>query len=343
MMMDVVLLTPNQEKDWQRFVDDSPQASLTHALGWRNVVEKTYHHLPYYFMAVERESVRGVLPLFLIRSRIFGRFLATAPYLSYGGLLADEEEVARALVEAAKELAREKEASYVEFRGLENVGHGLRLKEKYCTYFLPLNPNPDVVWGRMRRWTRWAVRKAVKSGLTVEWGAHLVAELAEVLSRVTRDLGTPFHGVPFYRNILQEFPQSAEIFMVRHGKGFIGGGLTVTFQGTLAWVYGGCLKAYRDMATMSLLTWEIVRNGCENGIKHFDFGRSQWDSGTALFKQQWGARPCPLFYEYYLPVGSNLPDQDPTNPRFRLAITFWKRLPIFAARMLGPLIIRDIP
>src|SRR5882724_8480982 len=89
----------------------SPQASLTHALGWRNVVEKTYHHLPYHLMAVERESVRGVLPLFLIRSRIFGRFLATAPYLSYGGLLADEEEVARALVEAAKELAREKEGS----------------------------------------------------------------------------------------------------------------------------------------------------------------------------------------------------------------------------------------
>jgi serine/alanine adding enzyme len=97
------------------------------------------------------------------------------------------------------------------------------------------------------------------------------------------------------------------------------------------------------MATMSLLTWEIIRNGCEKGFKYFDFGRSRWDSGTALFKRQWGAQPSPLFYEYYLPGGGSLPDQDPTNPKFRLAIALWKRLPVFAAKALGPFIVRDIP
>jgi hypothetical protein len=51
----------------------------------------------------------------------------------------------------------------------------------------------------------------------------------------------------------------------------------------------------------------------------------------------------PLFYEYHLAAGESLPNVDPTNPSFRWAIALWKRLPVFAAKALGPLIIRDIP
>jgi serine/alanine adding enzyme len=341
--MHVVRLTPDREKDWQRFVEDFPQISLAHTLGWRNVVEKTYHHVPFYLMATDGPKIAGILPLFLIRSPFFGRLLATAPYLSYGGLLAKDTSTAGTLVNGARELAIEERAKYVEIRGLHKVDPSLQFKGKYCTYLLPLDPDPEVVWTRLEKRARTAVRKAMKSGLAVECGTHLVRDLVEVLCRLMRDLGTPFHGELFYRNILEAFSGCAEIFMVRYRDGFIGGGITVSFKETLAWVYGGCLKAYRDTAAMNLLTWEIIRYGCKRGSAYLDFGRSQWDSGTALFKRQWGARPFPLFYEYCLPVGTNLPDQDPTNPRFRLAITLWKRLPIFAARTLGPLIIRDIP
>jgi FemAB-related protein (PEP-CTERM system-associated) len=341
--MDVILLSEDRLEQWECYLKTSPHATFAHELGWRKVVEKTYHHTPYYLMAIEGNSVEGLLPLVLIRSRIFGRFLATAPYLSYGGLLAQEEDGIRALVGAAKELAREKEASYLEIRGLNTVGHGLRLKEKYCTYLLPLDPDPKAVWARLEKRARTAVRKAMKSGLAVEWGSHLVSDFVEVLCRLMRDHGTPYHGESFYRNIVEAFSGRTEIFMVRYRDGFIGGGFTVTFKETLAWLCGGCLKAYRGLAAMNLLTWEIIRYGCQQGLAYLDFGRSQWDSGTALFKRQWGAQPSPLFYEYYLPAGASLPDQDPTNPKFRLAIALWKRMPVFAAKALGPLIIKDIP
>lgn len=341
--MDVVLLSPDREKAWKNFVKDSSLATSAHLLGWRNVVEKTYHHTPYYFMAMDGGTVVGCLPLFLIKSRLFGRFLTTAPYLSYGGLLAEDEEAARALVEAAKELAYEQKARYVEIRGLNKVGHGLQLKEKYCMYLLSLAPDPEAVWRGLEKRARSAVRRAINSGVTVEWGAHLMSDFVEILCRLMRDLGTPFHGEPLYRNILDEFSGQAEIFMARYQGRLIGAGLTVTTGKTLAWPYGGCLKIYRDLAAMSLLTWEIIRYGCQRGSTSLDLGRSQWNSGTALFKRQWGARPFPLFYEYHMTDGVTMPDMDPTNPRFRFALAVWKRLPVFAARALGPLIISDIP
>jgi len=341
--MDVVLLTPDREKAWERFVEASPRATFAHLLGWRNVVERTYRHIPSYLMVARGEAVAGVLPLFLIRSPFFGRFLVTAPYLSHGGLLAEDEEVTRALIRAARELARREDARYVEIRGLSKVNQGLLLKDKYCTFLLPLSSDPEALWAKLEGRARKAVRKALKSGLLVERGHHLVEAFAAVMSRHMRDLGTPFHRTAFYRNILAQFPSQSEILMVRSEGRYVGGVLFVTFQDTVLPLYGGALTEFRTFSPMSLLIWEIIRYGCERGFASVDLGRSRWGSGTFFFKRQWGAQPFPLFYEYHLADGVKMPDMDPANPRFRLAIAVWRRLPLFAAKALGPLIIRDIP
>jgi FemAB-related protein (PEP-CTERM system-associated) len=343
-MMDIVPLTPVREKDWQRFVADSDQASLAHALGWRNVVEKTYRHVPVYLMAIDGQTLAGVLPLFLIRSPLFGRFLVTAPYLSYGGLLANNEQAGSALIQAAWEVATERKAKYVEVRGLSKVGQGLLLKDKYCTFLLPLSVGPDVLWQRFEGGrARKVVRKALKSGLIVERGHHLRAIFADVMSRHMRDLGTPFHPPHFYQCITEEFPQQAEILMAKYGDRYIAGILLASYKDTVYDLYAAALREYRSLGAGSLLVWEAIRSACERGFDYFDFGRSRWDSGTFFFKRQWRAQPVPLFYEYHLMAGAGLPDADPTNASFGWAIALWKRLPVVAAKALGPLIIRDIP
>jgi FemAB-related protein (PEP-CTERM system-associated) len=341
--MDVASLTPERETEWERFVESAPHGSLGHLMQWRNVIVRTYGHTPHYLMALAGGRVTGILPLFLIRRPFSGRLLVTAPYLSHGGLCAETDEGSRCLVQAARALGNRHGARYVEIRSLNRVDPGLRCKDTYCTYLLPLHRRPDTIWARFENRARTAVRKATGSGLVIERGRHLVRPLAEVLSRHMRSLGTPFHGEVFYRNILAEFADRAEIFMVRYQNRFIGGGLTVAFRDTLVWPYGGCLRDYRHLAGMNLLTWEVIRYGCEQGMASLDFGRSRWDSGTALFKRQWTAEPMPLFYEYHLADGAEMPDMDPTNPRFRVPIAVWKRLPLPVTKAVGPHVIKGIP
>jgi FemAB-related protein (PEP-CTERM system-associated) len=342
-MMEISLLTPSQEKQWNHFVASSPQATLGHELGWRNAVERTYHHTPYYLMALQEGTVCGMLPLFLINSRIFGRILATSPYLSFGGLLAGNSEAARQLVDAADRLFLAERAGYLEIRGTTRADERLFLKDKYCTAILQLASDPDTLWKKFENRARKAVKKAVRSELQVERGHHLVEAFAEVISQHKQELGTPFHRVTLYRHILDEFASQAEILMVhRHGQ-YLGGLLIVGSKETIfAWV-GGALKRYHHYAPMSLLIWETIRYGCEHGFSYLDLGRSQWGSGTLMFKRQWGAIASPLFYEYYLPKGGNLPDVDPTNARYRLASAIWKRLPFWTAKAWGPFVIRGVP
>jgi hypothetical protein len=37
------------------------------------------------------------------------------------------------------------------------------------------------------------------------------------------------------------------------------------------------------------------------------------------------------------------PDHSPKNPRFKLAISLWQRLPVAIANRIGPVVVRNIP
>jgi len=57
------------------------------------VVKKTYKHKPIYLVAKENGEIKGVLPLFLMRSVIFGKKLVSVPFTPYGGVCADNETI----------------------------------------------------------------------------------------------------------------------------------------------------------------------------------------------------------------------------------------------------------
>jgi hypothetical protein len=51
----------------------------------------------------------------------------------------------------------------------------------------------------------------------------------------------------------------------------------------------------------------------------------------------------PLRWEYIVPPGGKLPALHPQNPKLRLAIAAWRKLPLGVARRLGPPIVRHLP
>ncbi|HIH96985.1 MAG TPA: hypothetical protein HA348_05870 [Thermoplasmata archaeon] len=94
------------EKAWDEYVYSSNSSTFYHQIGWRNVVEKTYKHKPIYLTAKENGEIKGVLPLFLMKSIIFGKKLVSVPFAPYGGVCADNRTIADALFEEAKRIAR---------------------------------------------------------------------------------------------------------------------------------------------------------------------------------------------------------------------------------------------
>jgi len=78
------------------------------------------------------------------------------------------------------------------------------------------------------------------------------------------------------------------------------------------------------------------------GYQYYDFGRSTRDASTYKFKKQWGAKGYPLYWHYWTKEGQ-LPEINPDNPKYKLVIGVWKKLPVTVTRLIGPLIARNLP
>ena len=76
---------------WDEFVRASA-ASGYHEWAWRGVIERTFDHRGHYLMATRGDVVEGVLPLILMKSFLFGRFVCSLPFLNYGGVVARTDE-----------------------------------------------------------------------------------------------------------------------------------------------------------------------------------------------------------------------------------------------------------
>ena len=112
----VETLRDHREAEWDRYVRSAPGATFFHQLGWRWLVERTFGHRAHYLTALRDGRIAGVLPLFELKSLLFGHSLVSIPFAIGGGLVADDDAAAQALLAHAKELARELQVDYLELR-----------------------------------------------------------------------------------------------------------------------------------------------------------------------------------------------------------------------------------
>ena len=74
-----------------------------------------------------------------------------------------------------------------------------------------------------------------------------------------------------------------------------------------------------------------------------DFGRSREGTGAYNFKRHWGFEPRPLPYQYALLDGASMPNMSPSNPKMRLAVEAWRRLPLAVTKRAGPFLTKFLP
>src|SRR5262245_9865953 len=342
--MPVIVSTETTEAEWDAFVEGHPDATGYHLWGWRRVMERAFGHQTVYLAARRDNEIVGVLPAVMIKSRLFGRSLVSLPFLNYGGVLATDAEVARLLLDHAANVGSREGASHLELRHLVQRFADLPVKRHKVTMRLRLETSEEAAWTRLDRRIRNHIRKAQKSNLTTDTGGReLLGDFYAVFAHNMRDLGTPVYGRAFFEEVFEHFAACARVFVVRLDSTAIAAGIGYTFRDTIEIPWASSLKAYRPLCANVLLYWHAVQHAIAEGRTTFDFGRSTPGDGPFQFKQQWGAEPSPLAWEYRLFKGEHLPNQSPSNPKFKAEIAMWKRLPVQVATWLGPAIVRSIP
>lgn len=328
---------------WDDFVRTCPSGTFFHLSPWRRVIERAFGHRTHYLLSERAGAVTGVLPLTHVKSVLFGSSLIANAFATQGGPIAVDRESLRALESAATQLMEEIGAPVLELRGFsEDRDDWAQKPGLYATFRKPIDPAVETNLKAIPRKQRAMVRKAIGNGLQSQVDDD-VDRLYRIYAESVRNLGTPVFAKSYFRVLVEEFTGCCDVVTITTPAGAaVASVLNFYFRDQVLPFYGGGVAAARRLAANDFMYWEVMRRACERGCRVFDFGRSKVGTGAHAFKCNWGFEPTPLVYQFRLAAGHRVPDLNPLNPKLRLLIAAWKRLPLALANRLGPSIVKGI-
>lgn len=337
--------TPADDARWDAFVDSCSAATRYHTSAWRRIITETFGHQSHYLLSTAPTGrVNGVLPLVRVRSRLFGDFLVSLPYVNYGGSCAETPEIAAELDRAAVSLARKLGVDHLELRSEQPTDSGLDVRVSKVSMRLGLPASPDDLWKSLGSKLRNQIKRPEREGVTVKIGRDdQIDAFYKVFSENMRDLGTPVYTRRLFATALRELPDTSTIVTIYRGAEPVASAFLVGFRDAIEVPWASSLRAHNSIGVNVFLYWQLLKLACERGYTSFDFGRSSPDSGPFRFKQQWGAAATELRWQHWVPEGHSVPSVNPQNSRYQLAVRIWQQLPLAVTRMIGPSIVRNIP
>jgi FemAB-related protein (PEP-CTERM system-associated) len=327
-----------------RFVRAQPHASFLHLPKWTAAVERGTGQRGHYLVAEQKGAVRGVLPLTEIRSPLFGNALVSAGFGTDGGILADDKRAAEALAAAAWELAGRLGCKSAELRG-GPVPEGWQASTgTYVGFARELPAREAELLAAIPKRQRAQVRRALAGELECTSGAdrrHRDAHY-RVYAESVRNLGTPVFPRALFEATLDAFGDEARIDIAWKEGRPLAALLSFTLNGCVCPYWGGGTSEARQWHANDLVQYEVMRRALEAGCTRADFGRSKIGTGPWTRKRIWGFEETPLTYAVRTADGAAPRAVNPLDPKYRLKIAAWRKLPLWAANRLGPLIARGL-
>jgi FemAB-related protein (PEP-CTERM system-associated) len=374
---------------WDKYVDGHPAANAYQFFAWQVIINNAYGFKPYALAAfadninhshgTPEGSLVGLLPLIQMRSPFIGNRIVSMPYFDHGGVIAENAEAEKQLIEAAIRLGQKTGAKRIELRQLKRLStlendegqhenqtiHGKNLlptdkpvnrqiisakwtlKSHKVRMILSLPENSDSLMKSFKSKLRSQIKRPIKAGLLASvGGAELLDDFYSVFSTNMRDLGSPVHSSALPYNVLRHFGKNSRIVLVYKKKTPIAASLMVGLNSVMINPWSSALRQYSKDSPNMLLYWTMLSYAADHGYRHFDFGRSTPDEGTYRFKAQWGAKPHPMYW-YTIHLDKSKPPNHVENEtsiskKRAMAVQLWQKLPVPITRIIGPSIRKHI-
>jgi FemAB-related protein (PEP-CTERM system-associated) len=327
-----------------QFVAGHPLATAFHLPAWGMAVADGCGQQAFWLLAERDGELVGLLPLTLVHSPLFGRALVSCGFAVGGGILAQDDATTAALADHAWQLAERYSCPSVELRGGPAPAGWQVHSDSYAGFIRDLASDDDAELLAVPRKQRAEIRKGLDQHLTVRTGRDETDRAAHyaVYAESVRNLGTPVFPRSLFDAVLDGFGDDADILTVWQGEVPVAAVLSLYHEGVVLPYWGGGTYVARSLRANEVMYYALMNHARRRGCTRFDFGRSKFGTGAFSYKKNWGFEPQPLSYAIKTADGSVARDINPLNPKYRLKIALWQRLPLWLANRIGPMIARGL-
>lgn len=321
---------------WDDYVKQHSNGSFFHLSGWQQVIADAFRHPCFYLAAIQEQKIVGVLPLVEVKSALFGHALISTPFCVYGGAIAESDDIRKALEAKACQLAEELSVDYLELRYRDKQDSDLLLKQAHSTFGCELGEDAEKILANVKKKQRAVIRHSLKNELSAEF-SHELDDFYQLLSTSYRNLGTPIFSKRYFQSLVKYFGNQLDVLVIKDANGQPSNAvMNFYFNEQVLPYYGGGNSEARALKSADFMYYQVMCNAREKGFTWYDFGRSKNDSGPYKYKKNWGMEPQPLHYYYHLVNAEELPNLSPNNPKYKLFIGLWQKLPLSLSQWLGP-------
>lgn len=339
------LTDPVAVREVDDFVAAHPDAQPFHRPQWSLGIARGCGQRARYLVAEKPDgTIAGILPLTVIRSRLFGSALVSCGFGVGGGILAADPDAIPALAEEAERLGAALKCPAIELRG-GPLPPGFSAREGLYAGFVRALPGEyDAIMASIPRKQRAEVRKALDLDMQVSIGRDQPERHAhfQVYGESVRNLGTPVFPARLFAAMLDAWGGDADVLTVRKDGVPVASVLSLYFKDTVYPYWGGGTREARNLRANELMYFALMRHAAARGCTRFDFGRSKVGTGAFSYKKNWGFEPQPLTYGVRVLSGGAPREINPLDPRFSLQIAAWQKMPLWMANRVGPWIARGL-
>ncbi len=336
-------VNPARCKDWDGSLTRHPDHSFFHSAAWARVLESTYGFTPAYFAINNGDGLQSLLPLMEVDSWLTGRRGIALPFTDDCHPLSSDDDSFGRLVKSAVDYGRARAWRYIEFRGGRGLFEGASPALSFYNHRLNLLNDEDLMFARLGASARRAVRKAVKSGVTVEISRSLDAIRAfHALQCKTRKThGLPPQSFAFFQNIHEHIlAQNRGIVVLARYEGHVVAAAVYFHLGRQAiYKYGASDRSFQRLRGNNLVMWEAIKWHASNGCTTLDLGRTSLaNEGVRRFKLGWGVEEKTIDYVKY----DLRRDQFVSEPdeSFGWYNRCFQMMPVALSRMIGAVLYR---
>lgn len=294
---------------WSAFVQSKRSSNIFHTQEMFEVFSRTKNYKPELWAAVQKGRILALmLPVNI--SLCLSPFLKkiTSRAVAFGSILIEDgRDGEEGLVQLLSIYSREagKKVLFTELRNvsdlscIKSVMHKSGyIFEDHLNYLIYLDRYPEKVFSNIGARTRKNIKRALRKNIvqieTIE-DMTKMEECYQLLKKTYRRAAVPLADISLFQAAFEILlpKKMLMITLAKVNDQPAAVSFDLLFKKTIIGWYGGTDRKYKSYLPNELLTWHLLKWGCENGYEVYDFGgagKPQTQYGVREFKAKFGGQ-----------------------------------------------------
>jgi hypothetical protein len=341
--MDVVVVEKQNQSDWDRFVQESPGVIAWHSYRWADVLAQHYGTEFYPLAVYDGSGICGILPLYRIKTLRSGEALISIPHFVAGGIVAEREDVRRALLDKAIAMGKQLNIKRLAFRQYKvKLAGPLNTDENYYNRELELSPDLDKVWQSISQTNREKILESQAFNLELEYPSADTASFFQLLLHDQHAAGVPCVSKSWVTGLFNT--GAYEIALLRLKGELVAGTMVKKFRDTVSYPFT-CLRDQSERTVLFAynLYWQLITRLAKQEIRISHSGRIPITEAAFGYRLGWGGTKYSYYYQYHGYGEKQMEFSTKRGARRELVESVWRKIPVSVAQVLGPVVVKQFP